>query len=161
MTIYGSPGGTPLNQNGGFQGTTPGNAVGATLQVVNPGVGLFPPNSNNLSGDSVLASASRAACPMNANAYNFGVTSSAGAGVGGFGNGGRSVAEALSGGDANGVSPTFTAQGGSAQSSPAGGNGLGAGGYNQTNSPSAGEGTVVPANGPPGQIAVSPAVYRG
>ncbi len=49
MTIFGTPGGTPLNTSF-FQGTAPGNAVQAALQVVQPGVGMFPPGSNNNSG---------------------------------------------------------------------------------------------------------------
>lgn len=65
MTIYGTPGGTPLNTSG-FQGSAPGNPVQASLQTSQPGVGLFPPNSNNLSGDTVLAAASRGAVPVNA-----------------------------------------------------------------------------------------------
>jgi hypothetical protein len=72
MTIYGTPGGTPLNTTP-FQGTAPGNAAQATMQPVNPGVGLFPPNSNNLSGDSVAASQSRAAIPANTYITNEGV----------------------------------------------------------------------------------------
>jgi hypothetical protein len=72
MTIYGSPGSTPLNTPP-FQGTTPGNPVGATLQPVQPGVGFFPPGSNNSSGDTIQAAASRAALPMNALISNEGV----------------------------------------------------------------------------------------
>ena len=65
MAIYGTPAGTPLNSTG-FQGTQPGNAVGATLQTSQPGAGLFPPGSNNYSGDTLLAAASRGALPANA-----------------------------------------------------------------------------------------------
>jgi len=72
MTIYGTPGGTPLNTTP-FQGTAPGNAVQTTQQPFNPGVGLFPPNSNNLSGDSILAAAGRAALPINTYVNNEGV----------------------------------------------------------------------------------------
>jgi hypothetical protein len=73
MTIYGTPAGTPLNQTGGFQGTQPGNAVQTTQQPFLPGVGLFPPNSNNLSGDTVQAAMSRAAYPINTYINNEGV----------------------------------------------------------------------------------------
>jgi hypothetical protein len=73
MTIYGTPAGTPLNQTGGFQGTQPGNPVQVTLQPFIPGVGLFPPNSNNLSGDTLQAAASRAAYPANTLITNEGV----------------------------------------------------------------------------------------
>ena len=160
MTIYGTPGGTPLN-NTGFQGTQPGNAVGAALQVVNPGVGLFPPNSNNNSGDSVLASASRAACPANAYVTNFGATSASGAGPGGV-SAGRSVIETLSVADANGAGPAFVANGGSANEAAGGGGSFGAGGLNQTDAPNGGEGSIVPANAPSSvPTLASPNVFRG
>ena len=38
----------------------PGNAPGVTIQQQNPGVGLFPPNSNTQGGDTVLAALERA-----------------------------------------------------------------------------------------------------
>jgi hypothetical protein len=72
MTIFGSPGGTPLNTTP-FQGTAPGNPVQVTLQPFNPGVGLFPPNSNNSSGDTIQAATSRGALPINALISNEGV----------------------------------------------------------------------------------------
>jgi hypothetical protein len=135
MTIFGNPGGTPLNYTG-FQGTQPGNAVQATLQIVQPGVGLFPPNSDNRSGDSVMASASRATLPLNLQGSGYGVTSQAGAGTG---NGGRTVADALAGGDRNG---SGTQAGGDTLNSDAnGGQSLGAGGANQTEGPTSGEAT--------------------
>jgi hypothetical protein len=134
MTQYGTPYGTPLNSTG-FQGTQPGNPVQSTLQPVNPGVGLFPPNSNNASGDTVLASASRAALPLNAQGSGYGVTSQAGAGPGA--NGGRTIAEALSIGDRNGAG---TQVGGDTLNSDLnGGQSLGAGGANQTEGPTSGE----------------------
>jgi hypothetical protein len=133
MTIYGTPAGTPLN-NTGFQGTQPGNVVQATLQVVNPGVGMFPPGSNNASGDTVLASASRATLPLNLQGSGYGVTSQSGAGTG---NGGRTVADALASGDRNG---TGTQTGVDSLNSDLNGSGsLGAGGANQTEGPTSGE----------------------
>src|ERR1700675_4000619 len=69
MTIYGTPGGTPANMNP-FQGTQPGGPVGPTLQPINPGVGFFPPNSNNNSGDTVMAAISGGAVPANAQPTN-------------------------------------------------------------------------------------------
>lgn len=162
MTIYGTPGGTPLN-NTGFQGTQPGNPVQAGLQVANPGVGLFPPGSNNSSGDSVLAAASRAACPINVHINNFGVTASSGLGTGA--QGGRTIAESLSVGEANGTNATFVNNGGSANAGPAGGNSFGAGGQNQTNGPGSGESMQIPASGPAATVILPnlPAqpVYRG
>jgi hypothetical protein len=64
MTLYQTPGGTPLNTSP-FQGTAPGNPGAVPIQAPSPGVGMFPPNANNASGDSVLAAASRAALPAN------------------------------------------------------------------------------------------------
>jgi len=133
MTVYGTPGSTPLNYTG-FQGTQPGNAVQATLQIVQPGVGMFPPNSDNRSGDSVIASASRAALPLNLQGSGYGVTSQSGAGTG---NGGRTVSDALASGDRNG---TGTQTGVDSLNSDSNGNGsLGAGGANQTEGPTSGE----------------------
>ena len=133
MTVYGTIGGTPLNTTP-FQGTQPGNAVGAALSPVNPGVGLFPPNSNNASGDSVIASASRATLPLNLQGSGYGLTSQAGAGTGA---GGRTVAEALSIGDRNGSGPQVGVD--SMNSDLNGGQSLGAGGSNQTEGPTSGE----------------------
>jgi hypothetical protein len=133
MTIYGAPGGTPLNYTG-FQGTQPGNAAQATLQPVNPGVGLFPPNANNASGDSLLASASRGATPLNAQGTGYGATSQSGAGTGA---GGRTFLHALSDGDRNGTGGQ-TGVGDTLNSDANGGQSLGAGGANQTEGPSSG-----------------------
>jgi hypothetical protein len=160
MTLYGTPGGTPLNQNGGFQGTQPGNAVGASLQQTNPGVGLFPPNSNTNSGDSVVAAISRGAIPANVHVNNFGVTSGSGAGPNVAG--GRTIIESLATGDTVGTTAAFVNNGGSANAAASGGNSFGAGGLNQTNANSAGESTQCPASGPSSvpTIAAQP-VYRG
>jgi hypothetical protein len=137
MTIYYTPGGTPLN-NSGFQGTQPGNSVIAALQVVNPGVGLFPPNSDNRSGDTITASVSRAACPANVDITNAGTRDS---------RPGRTVHESMSDANATGTGTAImTVFGGSANVGPAGGGGPGAGGFNQTNSPSSGVGHILPAN---------------
>jgi hypothetical protein len=136
MTIFGTPMGTVLNSTG-FQGTTPGNAVQATLSPVNPGVGLFPPNSNNASGDSVLASASRATLPLNLQGSGYGVTSQAAAGPGAVG--GRTVADALASGDRNGSGMQAGVD--TLNSDLNGGNSLGAGGSNQTEGPTSGEGS--------------------
>jgi hypothetical protein len=133
MTLFGTPYGTPLNTTG-FQGTQPGNPVQATLQVVQPGVGLFPPNSNNASGDTVLSSASRGALPANLNVTGFGTTSSVGIVAS---SGGRTLLEALSNGGANG---TGLQGGADYMNSDSNGSGsLGAGGANQTEGPSSGQ----------------------
>jgi hypothetical protein len=137
MTIYGTPSGTPLNSTG-FQGTQPGNAVGATLSVVNPGVGLFPPNSNSNSGDTIMASASRATAPLNALLTNVGTRDS---------RPGRSVSESLSAGCSDGTGGSVTTTfGGSLNLDAAGSNSLGAGGLNQSGGPGAGEASILPAN---------------
>jgi hypothetical protein len=75
MTIYGTPGGTPLNTTG-FQGTQPGNAVGATLPGLPQQPGLFPPNSNNQGGGSALDAMSRGTLPANTYVNNEGVGNS-------------------------------------------------------------------------------------
>lgn len=136
MTIYGTPGGTPANMNP-FQGTQPGSPVGATLQPVNPGVGLFPPNSNNASGDTVLASVSRAALPINVQGSGYGATSQSGAGTG---NGGRTVADALASGERNGTG-IQTGINDSMNSDSNGSGSLGSGGANQTEGPTSGTGS--------------------
>lgn len=131
MTIFGTPGGTTLNTSP-FQGTAPGNAVQATLQPVNPGVGLFPPNSNNSSGDTVLASVARGATPFNALATNTGNKSSAP---------GRTITEAMSDGDRNGHNSSLGID--QLNSDANGGNSFGAGGANQTEGPTSGIGSQV------------------
>lgn len=142
MTIYGSPGGTPLNTTP-FQGTQPGNAVQATLQVANPGVGMFPPNSDNRSGDTLMASASRAAAPANVQVSGYGVTSSSGTGAG---IGGRAVLEGMGNGGANGTG--FQAGADYMNSDSNGSGSLGAGGANQTEGPTSGQGSQVAAQQP-------------
>lgn len=145
MTIYGTPCGTPLNATG-FQGTQPGNAVQATLSPVNPGVGLFPPNSNNASGDSVMAAASRGALPLNAEGSGYGVTSSAGVGAVAGGSGGRTILNALSDGDRNGTNGQVGVD--TLNSDLNGGNSIGAGGTNQTEGPSSGISSVASTQQP-------------
>jgi hypothetical protein len=159
MTIYGTPAGTPLNQTGGFQGTQPGNPVQATLSPVNPGVGMFPPNSNNASGDSLMASASRGTLPLNAQGVGYGVTMQGGS----FATaGGRTFAEALSIGDRNGTGGQ-TGVGDTLNSDANGGNSLGAGGSNQTEGPTSGESSQASTQQPSGTLtlATTPAVVYG
>jgi hypothetical protein len=153
LTIFGTPGGTPLNQTGGFQGTQPGNPVGASLSPVNPGGGLFPPGSNNQSGDTVMASASRAAMPLNADLTNYGTRDS---------RPGQAILEvmgkgAVNGASANTVNPYLWANGGSS-----GGNSLGGGGMNQTDGPGAGETSILAGSAPSTAPTLgSPAQYQG
>jgi hypothetical protein len=151
LTIFGTPGGTPLNQTGGFQGTQPGNPVQNTLSPINPGVGLFPPNSNNQSGDTILASVSRGGMPQNALATNFGIKDS---------RPGRSVLECKCGESSTGTA--YNLAGGSQHSQASGGNSLGAGGLNQTPGPGSGTSNILPENSPSNQVTVTATpVYQG
>lgn len=161
MTIFGTPGGTPLNQTGGFQGTQPGNPVQATLSPVNPGVGLFPPNSNNASGDSLMASASRGAVPLNAYGTGYGLTAAAGTLTAGQA-GGRTLADALSKGGENGTGGQ-TGVGDTLNSDLNGGQSLGAGGSNQTEGPTSGQSNQASTQQPTNTLtlALTPAVTYG
>jgi hypothetical protein len=158
MTIFGTPGGTPANTTP-FQGTAPGNPVQATLQPVNPGVGMFPPNSNNASGDSILASISRGALPINALGVGYGVTSAAGTGTGA---GGKTIANALSDGDRNGYGGSVGVD--SLNSDLNGQGSLGAGGSNQTEGPTSGAFSQASAQQPANTITLvtgAATVYGG
>lgn len=155
MTIYGTPGGTPLNTTP-FQGTQPGNAAQATISPINPGVGLFPPNSNNNSGDTVMASVSRGALPLNAHTTSYGQKHQPGAG--------RTIMDCLTDTDQNGAGGTYQANGGSAEAVINGGNSLGAGGANQTPGGAGGEGeaTIMPTSAPSNNPTIpSPVQYAG
>jgi hypothetical protein len=136
MTVYGTPGGTPLNTTS-FQGTQPGNAAQATLQPVNPGVGLFPPNSNNASGDSVLASQSRGTFPGNVLVSNAGKVAALG----------RALLETEGRGDAAGYAGSAGGYD-SLNASANGGSGIGSGQQNQTEGPSSGEVSFVEGSAP-------------
>jgi hypothetical protein len=149
MAIFGTPGGTPANTSF-FQGTAPGNPVQATLQPVNPGVGFFPPNSNNASGDSILASISRGALPLNVQGAGYGLTSAAGAGAGA---GGRTILNALSDGDRNGYGNSVGVD--SLNSDLNGQGSLGAGGSNQTEGPSSGISSQASTQQPVNTLALS------
>lgn len=159
MTIYGTPGGTPLNTTP-FQGTQPGNPVQATLQVVSPAVGMFPPNSDTRSGDTILASASRATAPANIEVTGYGVTSSNGTGAGA---GGRSLLEGMSKGGENGTNVQAGMD--TMNGDLCGGNSLGAGGANQTESPSSGQSSQVATQQPSSAVTLlggnSAPVYVG
>lgn len=148
MTIYGTPGGTPLNTTP-FQGTQPGNAVGATLPGLTPGVGLFPPNSNNASGETVHAAVSRGALPINALTTVFGQKHHPTAG--------RTIMDTLVDTDQDGAGVSFVANGGSPNLNPcgSGGGNAAAGGLNQTQGPGAGSAMICPANAPSNLPAVA------
>lgn len=155
MTLYGTPGGTPLNTTF-FQGTQPGNAIQATISPVNPGVGMFPPNSNNQSGDTVMASVSRATMPLTALTTSYGQK--------GHPTAGRTILDCLVDTDQNGAGSSFQANGGSAQQVINGGNSLGAGGANQTPAGAGGEGEacIMPHSAPANNPTIpSPVQYGG
>ena len=152
MTIFGTPMSTPLNATG-FQGTQPGNPVQAALQVANPGVGMFPPGANNQSGDTILASISRGACPANVLTTGFGVS----------GSGNKPIGEAMCAAGTRGTGAGFVANGGAANNGPNGTGGVNsaAGGMAQANG-ATGVSTTLPANAP-SSVPVIPAQpnYRG
>lgn len=129
MTLYGTPGGTPLNTTP-FQGTQPGNPVQATVQIP-PQVGLFVPNSNNAGGKTILACVSDGTIPINALATNIGTPDSSP---------GRTLAAGYADGGRNGAGASPGPAGLDTLNSDAnGGNSLGAGGANQTEGPTSGQ----------------------
>ena len=151
MTIYGTPYGTPLNATG-FQGTQPGNAVQSTLPPISPGVGMFPPNSDTRSNDSVMSAVSRAAMPANANTTNFGTPTSAP---------GRPILETMgrAGEVGSGLSGLLEDFNGVAN----GGAGPGAGQVNQTQAPGAGQQAQITGQAPISLVTVpsTPVQYQG
>ncbi len=106
-------------------------------------MGLFPPNANNASGDSVLASASRGTLPLNLQGAGYGVTSQSGSGTGA---GGRTILQALGDGDRNGTNGQVGVY--SFNSNANGGNSFGAGGANQTEGPSSGVSSIASTQQP-------------
>jgi len=137
MTIYGTPGGTPSNTSG-FQGTSPGNAVGATL----PGI---PPNM------SVHAAVSAGLLPANALFSNAGKVAA----------GGRTLPDAMA--RAGEVGYNGSAGGFDSLNSDAnGGSGPGAGQANQTEGPSSGQMSLVEGSAPATAPTItSPVQYGG
>lgn len=162
MTIYGTPGGTPLNTSG-FQGTAPGNPVGATVQTFIPGPGLFPPNSNSVSNDTQLAAISAGRLPINAQLTNALAGASAATSIGGRTN---SVAERMAESGTSGSSSTIG--GGSIgayhpmTNSANGGSGPGAGGMNQDLGANTGRSDTQCGSMPASLISVgAPIQYQG
>jgi hypothetical protein len=125
LTIYGTPNGTTLNTSP-FQGTAPGNAVGATL----PGI---PPNM------SVMAAVSAGLLPINALLTNYGQKHNP--------TQGRTVMDALVDVD-SGASAVFVQNGGSFNADANGGAGPGAGQQSQMQGTGAGCTDQLPANAP-------------
>jgi hypothetical protein len=136
MTIFGTPGGT-VNNTPPFQGTTPGNAAGASLPGITPGVGLFVPNSNNASGATTLSEQSRGNLPHNVLVTNAGRHAA----------GGRPLLESMSKAGALGYNGSAGGYD-SLNSDANGGAGPGAGQANQTEGPSSGESSFVEGAAP-------------
>ena len=153
MTIYGTPGGTPLNMNP-FQGTQPGSPVQATLQLANPAVGMFPPGSDTRSGDTIMASVSRASAPHNVKLINtlLGATPA-----------GRALLEVMADGGAQGTSVNPGGGGFDTMNVSAnGGGGTGAGGMNQDPGSNAGRSSQLATPLSASLIATAtPAQYQG
>jgi hypothetical protein len=153
MTIYGTPGGTPLNTTP-FQGTQPGNPVQASLSFVSPAVGLFPPNSDTRSGDTIMASISRATAPANVKLTNALLGSTPA---------GRALVEVLADGGAQGTSINPGGGGWDSMNISAnGGGGTGAGGMNQDLGSNAGRSSQLATPTPSSVIVTAtPPQYQG
>jgi len=120
------------------------------LNVNTPGQPIpgIPPNM------SVMAAISAGLLPANAMTTNFGTRD---------GRPGQALLEVMGKGAANGVNSKFTSvNGGSQHNGPAGSCSIGAGGFNQTNDPGAGETSICPHNAP-ATVPTIPAqpVYQG
>jgi hypothetical protein len=116
-------------------------------------VGLFPPNSDTHSGDSVLAAQSRGAMPSNVLTTNYGTRDS---------RPGQAVLEIEGKGATNGAGITATNSSLWANGGSCGGNSLGAGGMNQTDGPGAGDVAIIATNAPATMPTIaSPAQYQG
>lgn len=136
MTLFGTPGGTPLNTSG-FQGTAPGNPVGPAIQSM-PGAAFVQGALGDVRGvTSVAALQSNGTLPHNAQITNAGKVAA----------GGRTVLESQArAGEVgyNGSAGGFD----SFNSDSNGGSGPGAGQANQTEGPSSGQTSLVEAAAP-------------
>lgn len=150
MTIYGTPGSTPLNMSP-FQGTAPGGPVGALQQSNNAAVGMVPPNGDNRGPATVLSQQSNASVAANTNLTGAGLTAA----------GGRSVLE--SEGRAGEVGAQTQPYGiDSLNSDSNGGASPGAGQANQTEGPSSGQQSPVSTQSPAQLVTYqSPAQFGG
>jgi|ERR1700722_15560990 len=150
MTIFGTPGGTPLNTSG-FQGTTPGNTPGALQQSANSAVGLVPPNGDNRGPATILSQQSNGSVAANTYLTGAGLVAA----------GGRAIIESESSSGANG---TQTQPYGidTLNSDSNGGAGPGAGQANQTEGPSSGAVSPVSTQSPAQNVTyTSPAQFAG
>lgn len=150
MTIYGTPGGTPLNTSP-FQGTAPGGPVGALQQAANSAVGMVPPNGDNRGPATILSQQSNGSVAANTNVTGAGNTAA----------GGRQIieAESRSGEVGSQVQPYGVD---SLNSDSNGGAGPGAGQANQTEGPSSGQASPVSTQSPAQSVTYqSPAQFGG
>lgn len=131
MTIYGTPGGTPLNTSG-FQGSAPGNPVGAGLPGIAQAGFVQGANGDSRGNQTILAQVSNGNIPVNLLASNAGVVAA----------GGRPIIEAMA--RAGEVGYNGSAGGFDSLNSDAnGGSGPGSGQSNQTEGPSSGQSSLI------------------
>lgn len=151
MTIYGTPGGTPANTTP-FQGTQPGNAVGALQVGALPGaVGMVVPNGDNRGPATLLSQQSNGSIAANTQAT----------GAGNVAAGGRPVIETEGrGGEVGSQTQAYGVD--TLNSDSNGGAGPGAGQANQTEGPSSGQASQVATITPASSVTVqSPAQFAG
>lgn len=151
MTIYGTPGSTPANTPP-FQGTTPGNPVGATQVGALPAaVGMIPPNGDTRGAATILSQQSNGSLAANTQVTGAGVTAVTG----------RPLIETQ--GRAGEVGSQTQAYGvDSLNSDSNGGAGPGAGQANQTEGPSSGQASIVATFTPASSATLqSPAAFAG
>jgi hypothetical protein len=150
MTLYGTPGGTPLNTTP-FQGTAPGNPVGATQQAANSAVGMVVPNGDNRGPATLLSQQSNGSVAANTNLTGAGLVAA----------GGRSILEAQGrAGEVGTASQPYGVD--TLNSDSNGGSGPGAGQANQTEGPSSGQQSPVSTISPAQSVTYqSPAQFAG
>ena len=151
MTIYGTPGSTPANTPP-FQGTTPGNPVGALQVAALPGaVGMIPPLGDTRGPATLLSQQSIGAIAANTQVTGAGVTAVTG----------RSLIEAEGrGGEVGSQTQAYGVD--TLNSDSNGGAGPGAGQANQTEGPSSGQAAIVATMTPAVSATLqSPAQFAG
>jgi hypothetical protein len=151
MTIYGTPGSTPANTSG-FQGTAPGNPVGALQVGAFPGaVGMVVPNGDNRGPATLLSQQSNGSIASNTRTT----------GAGNVAAGGRELIETQGrGGEVGSQTQAFGVD--TLNSDSNGGAGPGAGQANQTEGPSSGQSSQVATLTPASSVTVqSPAGFGG
>jgi hypothetical protein len=89
--------------------------------------------------ESVMAAVSRGALPANVLTTNLGLRDS---------RPGRAILEVMNAAASDGTGSNLVALGGSPNCAPCGGNSFGAGGFNQTNFPGAGQADILPTAAP-------------